>query len=288
MRKIFTKYSRYFYPQSLPENAPTFMIVGAQKAGTTALYSFLSQHPGVSATEPKELHFINCENRYALGLDYYHSLFPVTVEKELTFDSSASYLSNLHAAERIFKYNRHVKIIAILKDPVKRAFSAWNMYQERYKINKNWFFENWISMCTPLGTQIIQRSENTLFDFKRYVLEEIGQMGNSGTAILEASVIPQGYYVDQLRRYFTIFPKTQILVIESSELRNDTISTLQNVERFLGLPLFDWSEANLNPVFEGNYEQEVMDNDIFNILTTHYEIYNQKLFQLLGRNFDWS
>jgi len=289
MRKIFTRYSQYFKPQSLPDNAPAFMIVGAQKAGTTALYSFLSQHPGMRATEPKELHFFNCENRYALGIDFYHSLFPKTGRQSLTFDASPSYLFNPYSAERIFRYNGNMKIIVLLRDPIYRAFSAWNMYAGRYARNQNWYFEEWMGACKPVENGYAKRSEDTLLDFNKYILEEMEISRFPGNTLVEAPVIPHGYYSDQLSRYYAFFPKKQVLVIENSEFRKNTIPVLQNVEKFLGIGEYDWTKANLYPVFEGDYEPgRILGEDTLAMLSEHYAPYNRGLFRLIGKDYGWS
>ena len=72
---------------------PSFIILGAPKAGTTALYEYLSQHKCILAPSVKEIDFFNCESRFSKGLDYYHSHFPVVGRKTkrcITFEASVS------------------------------------------------------------------------------------------------------------------------------------------------------------------------------------------------------
>ena len=287
MRQVFADYRARLLPRSLPDNAPAFMIVGAQKAGTTALYSFLSQHPGITASNAKELHFFNCEKMYPLGLDFYHSHFPDIGKPQLTFDASPGYLFNSYAAKRIFAYNPRIKIIALLRDPVERAFSAWNMYTRRYARNRNWYFEDWLSMCGPSERDYVKRSEGAIFDFNNYILDEFEIQRNFPNALLEAPIIAHGYYYEQLSRFYAYFSKKQILIIENSELRKNTVSILQQIENFLGLAGHDWSKADLNPIFEGDYEGVLVEEDTFRMLSEHYAPHTQKLFKFLGRRYDW-
>jgi len=286
-KKLFSGYRAGLLHQSLPDNAPAFMIIGAQKAGTTALYSYLSQHPGIAASPAKELHFFNCEKKYLLGIDFYHSLFPSVGKNQLTFDASPSYLCHLNASKRIFAYNRKIKIIVLLRDPVERAYSAWNMYAKLYKRNKNWFYDEWLANCDTSKSKYVKRSELAIFDFKDYILEEFEVQQISPSAIIEAPVILHGYYYDQLSRLYSYFPEKQILIIENSELRKNSVSILQRIEKFLGLSGNDWSKANLSPVFEGDYCGAHPDEGTFRILSKHYAPHTEKLFNFLGVHYSW-
>jgi hypothetical protein len=280
---------KYIFPfPSLPNNAPAFMIIGAQKAGTTALYSFLSQHPGILATKPKEIHFFNCENRYSQGLEFYHAHFPLTETKQMTFDASPGYLSNPLAAKRIYTYNPHIKIIIILRDPVKRAFSAWNMYKGRYLRNENWFFNDWIPFCSPKYIEFKQRAKASIFNFEQYVLEEIEAQKKIGAYNLEAAILSHGFYAEQIERFYTYFPRKNILILENSELKSNTIGNLKKVEKFLGLQSHDWSTSDLSPVFEGDYNHVTIEECISSFLSQYYRPHNQKLYKLLGKDYAWS
>ncbi len=105
------------------------MILGAQKAGTTALYIYLAKHPEIVAAENKEPHFFDCPFRYSQGIEYYHSLFPYIDPKnpKITFDASGGYLANPSAYQKIYQYNPQLKLIVLLRNPIDRAFSAWNI-----------------------------------------------------------------------------------------------------------------------------------------------------------------
>ncbi|MGZ8918140.1 MAG: sulfotransferase family protein [Methylobacter sp.] len=122
------KLKKLFFTNS-PNSFPNFMIIGAQKAGTTALYEYLSRHPQIQPTKVKELHYFNCEARYKNGIEFYRSFFQLDTESKLLFDASPGYLNNANAPKRIYAHNPNVKIIILLRDPVERAYSAWNMYK---------------------------------------------------------------------------------------------------------------------------------------------------------------
>lgn len=114
-----------------PRMNPALIIIGAQKAGTTALYEMLKQHPRMLAPQAKELNFFNDDEAYAKGMPYYRSLFPpipVKVSGYLTYEASPSYLYYAaQTAPRIAHELPKTTCVALLRDPVKRAYSSWNM-----------------------------------------------------------------------------------------------------------------------------------------------------------------
>lgn len=114
----------------MPRMVPQLVVIGAQKAGTTTLHDVLAQHTQVVPPRVKEVSFFNREESYARGMDFYKSFFPrrPLFSKVITFDASPMYLYNAHVAERIAKHLPHALCVAILRDPVERAYSAWNMY----------------------------------------------------------------------------------------------------------------------------------------------------------------
>jgi len=173
--------------------APSFLIIGAQKCGTTALHSYLSLHPQIAGSNPKELHFFNSDYNYSKGVAYYESLLSNLNEKLIKFEASPSYLVNPFAAARIYNYNPAVRLIVLLRNPIERAFSAWNMYKKRYQVNRNWFRDDWLAHVEP-NKNYVRRSDSSLFDFNDYLTEELVFSRFSGDVLLEAPVIVHGYY----------------------------------------------------------------------------------------------
>ena len=264
------------------------MIVGAQKAGTTALYEYLSKHPQIQSTKEKELHYFNCEARYKLGIKFYRSLFQLGTNSKLTFDASPGYLNNANAPKRIYAHNPNVKIIILLRDPVERAYSAWNMYRKMYLRNRNWFFDEWVSFCGDTCFSILRRQDDRIFNFSQYVIDEIElQDINNSSAILEAPILSHGYYHDQIQRYLSIFNESQILIFENLEMRRNTVRCLQKIETFLDVSGCDWENMNLAPVFEGEYCDPI-DVTAKRFLYDYYDSSNERLFELLGKRYAWS
>ncbi len=267
---------------------PSFLIVGAQKAGTTALFRYLAKHPCIKPPEVKEIDFFSCTARYSRGEEFYHSHFPAASslpDGGSTFEASPSYLVNESAPARIHAYNARIRLVAILRDPVERAYSAWNMYEERFRRDKNWLRE-WTRRCEGCAARKgVRTRQLTRFDSFEAVISEEEEAIASGEAI-EAPVLLHGFYSEQLQRYFEYFDPKQILVVESSALRDDPVECLGEVERFLALQPHDWSQEDTAPVFEGTYSDPIPEAAAAR-LREFYRTHNAALYELLGQQFDW-
>lgn len=283
---MFSKLKNLFL--TAPQNSfPDFMIIGAQKAGTTALYEYLSMHPQIQPTKIKELHYFNCESQYKKGIKFYRSLFQLDTKSKLTFDASPGYLNNVNAPQRIYEHNPKVKIIILLRDPVERAYSAWNMYKKRYLTNRNWFFDDWVSFCGDSCFTMLRRKDDHLFNFLQYAMDEIELQNTSkSSAVLEAPILSHGHYYDQIQRYLSFFDESQILILETSEMRISTVMCLKRIEAFLGVSGCVWETMNLTPVFEGEYS-DLVDVTAKRYLCDYYASSNERLFELIGKRYAW-
>ena len=102
---------------------PSFLILGAQKAGTSSLYNYLRQHPSLRLPQKKEMHFFDLY--YMRGLKWYARQFPAFVfnRTKKTGEATPYYLFHPAVAERVATALPNVKLIALLRDPTVRAFA---------------------------------------------------------------------------------------------------------------------------------------------------------------------
>src|SRR5436305_4441129 len=232
-----------------------FVIGGTQKGGTSALDSFLRQHPEVCMPQTKkELHFFD---READDTDYnkYHANFKPKPQHRVIGEASPIYMYWETAPYRIWKYNPKMKWILALRNPVERAFSAWNMEAKRdhEKLPFPEAIEKELERC------------RTALPLQHRVY----------------SYIDRGFYAYQVRRLFNIFGKENCLILLSEELRNEHQKTLRRVFEFLGVDSsFVPPEAS---VFEQEYSNRI-DNQLRSRLidTFHFDI--KELERLLGRD----
>lgn len=110
---------------------PNFLIIGAQKSGTTTLYAAMRSHPQIFMPPIKELEFFNRDDDFSKGFKSYLNTAPSSLESLVVGEASPQYLSSLVASQRIVEHCSDTKIIAILRDPVERAFSHYRMSVRR-------------------------------------------------------------------------------------------------------------------------------------------------------------
>jgi hypothetical protein len=161
------------------------------------------------------------------------------------------------------------------------------MYRNRFLNNRDWFFDDWVAFCGDPGYSILRRQDDHIYNFFQYVIDEIElQDSNNSSAVLEAPILSHGYYHDQIQKYMSLFDKSQILILENSEMRMNTVKCLQQIEAFLGIPGCDWENMDLTPIFEGEYSDSI-EVTARNFLYDYYASSNERLFELLGTRYAW-
>jgi sulfotransferase family protein len=208
-----------------------FVIGGTQKGGTSALDAFLRHHPQICMpADLKEVHFFDREEMFRTSKpDYekYHSHFRCGPEATVFGEASPIYMYWNNAPERIWNYNPAMKWILILRNPVDRAYSAWNM--ERKRGAELLSFEQAID-------QEAERCREALpLQHRIY------------------SYVDRGFYSSQVRRIFNIFGRENCLVLLNDDLQQDHHATLRKIFGFLGLS--ESVSTNAGRVFEHEYEQ---------------------------------
>lgn len=189
-----------------------FIVIGVQKAGTTALYDYLADDPAVGLSKVKEVHFFDDESVDWSAPDYgpYHAQFE-TAGPAIRGEATPIYLYWPRSLERIAAYNPRVRLIVMLRDPVQRAWSHWRMEYSR-------------GVETQPFSWCIREGRQRLFAAEPWGVHR------------EFSYVERGFYGEQLERLFAIFPREQVLILTADELRDDPSDTLARVNGFLGLP----------------------------------------------------
>ncbi|MDH2435365.1 sulfotransferase [Pokkaliibacter sp. MBI-7] len=184
-----------------------FLVGGAQKAGTTALFNYLKDHPDLVAPRAKELHYFDKEEAWESD-SYLQSFFPKG-ESGIYFDATPIYLYWKLAPARIFEHNPSMKFAFILRNPIERAYSHWNMEYHRAKDN--------IDFYTAITTEKERCANFSPLQHRVY------------------SYIDRGFYSDQLSRYYQYFPKEQIHLIRYEDLKNNHSDILCSLYDFLNI-----------------------------------------------------
>lgn len=199
---------------------PNFLIIGAAKSGTSALYRYLQQHPEIYMSPVKEPHFFGYEdappntegpddfvNSAVTDIKTYTALFNgVTVEKAIG-EASPTYIHLPRAVERIYHYIPQAKLVAILRHPADRAFSAY--------------------------MHVVRDQRETAVDFAQALeLEQSRILQNWGPIWHFTSV---GYYFKHLKKYYDQFDTAQIRVYLYDDFTADPDYVLKDIFGFLGV-----------------------------------------------------
>jgi hypothetical protein len=252
---------------------PDFIVIGAQKCGTSYLYRLLGQHPYVEPAHIKEVHYFDLF--FDEGVDWYRSNFPLPVWKEgrrtITGEASPHYLYHPHAARRAAAVVPWAKLIVLLRNPVDRAYSNYN-HQVRMG-NETLSFDEAVE-----AEQVRLRGErDKMLSDERHVSLDHRRF----------SYLSRGVYVDQLQKWHKFFAKDQILVLKSEDLFDYTQDTLRSVLGFLHLP--DWhpepSKLSKSPRKKGRYAP--MHSASRQRLKDYFEPHNRRLYEYLGTDFGW-
>jgi Sulfotransferase domain len=232
-----------------------FVIGGTQKGGTSALDSFLRQHPEICMPETKkELHFFDREEE---DHDYkkYHANFQTKPQHRVIGEASPIYIYWETAPYRIWSYNPKMKWILVVRDPVERAFSAWNMETKR-------------------------GAENLPF---REAVEREAERCREALPLQHRvfSYIDRGFYTHQVRRLFNIFGRDNCLILLNEDLRTNHGKTLSAVFDFLNVDnSFVPPKAS---VFEHGYSDKI-DDELYSRLIDIFYFDIKELERILDRD----
>ncbi|MEO6819299.1 MAG: sulfotransferase [Ginsengibacter sp.] len=278
---------RYAKKKLLPGHAPDFLIVGAQKSGTTSLHFYLAQHPNLLGSRPKEVGYFHKDENFQKGKRWYHHFFKNIHGKKnyLCFESTPENLYLEKAARRIKDEYPAIKIIIILRNPIERAYSAWNMYREFIEKNiKQKQINNFIKKS---DTEIIQElfNEKEFPSFETLIEKELEGIKNR-IEFSEPSILRRGLYYEQVKRYIELFGKENVIVLGFKDFVQNKVSVLNRVLSFLHLPESDWMFLNGEKRHSFAYNTS-LDTKMEAFLKEYYRLENEKLFSLIGYELNW-
>ena len=271
----------------LKERAPAFLIIGAQKSGTMALRTYLSQHPLVEVpVDVGEIHYFdkyyneNATVEENLNI-YIEQFFDRDCRGNESFciagESTPLYLYDTKVPARVKATCPLTKLIVLLRDPVKRAISHCNMMIERHEIKDTFEMRLQRDLKWMMKTGLISNTSFTPEEeyeaFRRY------QTTKEPTRWKKLP-IGRGLYEMQLREWFKYFPREQFIILKSEELDVNRTATMKKVFDFLGIPHYAAKKHNTK-VHTRSYSFSAA-NDVNNFLYDFYRPYNQRLEWLLG------
>ena len=264
----------FYYLTSSFRTLPSFFVIGGVRCGTTSLYHYLGQHNCIKQATYDELGYF--DDNFHLGLNWYRSLFPTKftqkkIESEykkfLTYDVTPFYIYNPLVVDRIFKFSPNAKIIAVLRNPIDRAYSNYNQKMQDEGDTKTTFEEIVYSEIEK-----IENNENNQ-ENNAFLVDEFYEL-----------LLARGFYAKQLEFWFKKFPRKNILLISSEELATNTDKTISEIFEFLEVP-----DQKINDLTKQNkIKYPKMKDSTREILINFFKPHNEKLFGMLGRRFNWN
>jgi len=266
---------------------PGFIIIGAQRAGTTSLFYYLRRHPDVrrpssgdgSVDWPKELHFF--DEHYGRGLAWYRTFFPLAAERKvarmrgrdvIAGEATPYYLFHPAVPERAAASVPDVRLIALLRDPIERAYSHY---------------------------QLMRRTGREKLSFAEAIAAEEKRLANQDVTLDEQvktargdrlhhhhrhrAYITRGLYAEQLERWYAHFPREQLMVIRAEDFLSRPAEIYAEVLRFLGLR--EWQPTDFVARNRGSYAP--IDPELRAQLEERLAEPNARLASLLGWDRTW-
>lgn len=246
---------------------PTFLIIGAQKGGTTSLHEYLGEHPLVSPPTTKEVHYF--DHSYHRGDAWYRAHFRVPSRPdEISGESTPYYLFHPRVPELVAGDLPGRKLIVILRDPIDRAFSHHN--HELALGYEDLPFEQAIAR----EPSRLEGEEERILDDPRY----------RSFSHQHHSYLARSRYAEQLERWFRHADRDQFLILSAEDLFQDPHSVLAETQRFLGLEAD--MPADVTPRNARTYAP--IPEDVRERLRSELEPHNRRLYELVGRDFGWA
>lgn len=258
---------------------PDFLIIGAQRSGTSSLYKWLSRHPHVVGSLRKEVEYFSVE--YERGDGWYRGHFPVAVRRTLagargrewqTFEATPDYLFDPRAPKRAAAMLPDAKLIVLLREPASRAVSHYHhsVRNNLESLDLDAALKSEGERLAPEWERIASNPDYKALPFRRF------------------SYVARSRYAEQLERWMTVYPTRQMLVMRSEDLFADASRSFSEIQSFLGLPQWQPPEfrnySYTNPLV-GSYDPP--GPEIAALLEAELSEPNKRLVELLGESFSW-
>jgi hypothetical protein len=246
---------------------PDFVILGAQRSGTTYLFGHLIRHPQVIPPFRKEIHYYDLH--YERGEEWYRANFPLLRKMrpgDITGCATPNYLSDQTTPGRMQALTPDVKLIVVFRHPVDRAHSAW-----RFQVMRG--------IETLSFEDALQREREGLLPSNGDSMAN-GRLLNGDSRF---RYLGRGRYAEEVKPWLGQFPTDHFHFIASEELFDDPAPTLHRLGDFLGVDR--WDPVALPAM--NRAAPDGLDPELRQRLTEYFIPYNRDLETLVGRRFEW-
>ena len=258
---------------------PDFLVIGAQRCGTSSLYTYLGRHPRVIPSLRKEVEYLS--TRFGEGENWYRAHFPLQARlvasrimrgnPAQTFEATPDYLLDPRAPRRAAELLPGVRILVLLRDPVERAYSQY-MHNRRLGQEDLTFDEALEQEPTRTHGELLRMEALPAYQAKP--LRRFGY-------------VARGRYAEQLEGWLAQYPREQIHIIQTEAFFKDTADSFGEIQRFLSLP--EWRPAQFgNHSLRGpSARKHGMTGEARERLMETFKEPNRRLYDLIGRDLGW-
>lgn len=245
---------------------PDFIIIGAPRCGTTSMWEMLADHPEVLPSFRKEVHFFDL--RFGRGVNWYRAHFPVATSLRsgrITGEGTPNYLSFPSAPERVRSVVPDAKLLVLLRNPISRAHSAWQL-----KVRE--------------GVEQLPFEEALNAEESR-MTSDPDRLG----AAMQYAYRGKSRYAEQLEAWFDLYPREQFLILKSEEIFGADTGALAEVHRFLGIrSVLVGGRPAAVPKANASPNGAALDPKLHLELADYFAPHNRRLYELIGRDLGWS
>ncbi len=299
---------------------PEFMLVGGMKCGSTSFARYLSVHPQVKTSGPNEPHYWSWHRFPAKYQNFFVNESPIPnpgPDNYVSGEFSTSSLIHPLVPRRVQANLPGLKIFVLLRNPVDRAYSHFMMFKTA-GLEKECSFEEIVRREMDEIPELLAAHErgflSTVGDPKSCYSTIDGtpiqvakhKQGSPKRGIRDdldlrdyyfTSCVFRSLYHDQLHRWLRMFPRQQLMIIQSECFFENEADTMNKVAEFLGLETFEFHaadqlqrswDAGASNALERPQDYPAMDDATRRILTDFFESYNQQLYRLIHEDYGWN
>jgi len=256
---------------------PDFLVIGAQRGGTTSFYDFLARHPQVRASSVKEVHFFDL--RMHKGSRWYRGHFPLdrpvgSGERSwITGEATPYYLFHPEVPRRVRALLPEVRAIALLRDPVERA---WSHYRREVRLGRE---------TLSFEEAVACEEERLAAEARRFRDPDVRYAAPHHRY---HSYLARGRYAEQLECWLAHLPREQLLILRSEDFYAHPQQALERATAFLGLEIEvpGWTPGSLRHLQAGP-EEEPLGEGLREHLRAQFARHNARLYRLLGHDLGW-
>jgi len=256
---------------------PNYIIIGVQRGGTTSLYNYLIRHPAIVSSYLKEVHYFT--KNYHRGINWYLSNFPTRPalkrrsaqagERAVTGEATPYYIFHPLAPVRIKQLVPDARFILLLRDPVERAYSHFDLSRR-------------------MNNEPIERFEDALEAEPERLKGEREKLLTDETYFSRShqhhSYLTRGLYAEQLEYWYQFFPREQILVLRSEDMYENAAEVYKQTCRHIGVSEIVLAEFR---VFGRPKKSSPLSPETRERLYEFFRPHNERLYQLIGRDMQW-